>query len=395
MKYAEINIGDKATLEHKITQADIEKFVDLTGDDNKLHIDKDYAARTQFKKPVVHGMLGASFISTIIGTQLPGDGALWFSQTLEFLLPVRVGDQITVNAEVVKKNDRENVVELNVEIVNQNRQVVTRGQSKVKVIEQLEAPTTPDAIEAPVARVALVVGATGGIGEATALKLAAQGCDVALHYNGNKSKAEKLAAQIEAMGQRAVVCQADILNDHQIEQMVGAVTRKLGKIDILINCAASSIPPIKAVAMLWSDVLHQLEVNIKANLSLVQCVLPQMIERKWGKIVTVGTVYCDKPNLDLLHYVTAKAALEGFTKSLALELAPKGINVNMVSPSVISTELTADIPEKIKLMTAAQTPLRRLALPNDVAQTIAYLVGDGASFLAGENIRLNGGQVMC
>ena len=85
MKYGEIKVGDKATLQHKITQNDIEKFVDLTGDDNKLHIDKDYAARTSFKKPVVHGMLGASFISTIIGTKLPGDGALWFSQTLEFL----------------------------------------------------------------------------------------------------------------------------------------------------------------------------------------------------------------------------------------------------------------------------------------------------------------------
>ncbi|HMG15966.1 MAG TPA: MaoC family dehydratase, partial [Saprospiraceae bacterium] len=85
-KYSEINVGDKETLIHTITQNDIEKFVDLTGDDNKLHIDENYASKTQFKKPVVHGMLGASFISTIIGTKLPGDGALWFSQSLEFLL---------------------------------------------------------------------------------------------------------------------------------------------------------------------------------------------------------------------------------------------------------------------------------------------------------------------
>ena len=101
--------------------------MDLSGDDNKLHVDKAFAARTSFKKPVVHGMIGASFISTVIGTKLPGDGALWYSQTLDFLLPVRIGDMITVVAEVIKKNDRERSIELDVRIFNQNRQIVTGG----------------------------------------------------------------------------------------------------------------------------------------------------------------------------------------------------------------------------------------------------------------------------
>jgi 3-oxoacyl-[acyl-carrier protein] reductase len=92
-KFEQIQIGDKAEINHKVVQDDIDKFVELTGDDNRLHTDKEYAAKTTFKQPVVHGMLGASFISTIIGTRLPGDGALWFSQSLEFLLPVRVGDE--------------------------------------------------------------------------------------------------------------------------------------------------------------------------------------------------------------------------------------------------------------------------------------------------------------
>ena len=113
MKYEEIQVGTTQQLTHTITQADIEKFVDLSGDDNKLHVDKAFAARTSFKKPVVHGMIGASFISTVIGTKLPGDGALWYSQTLDFLLPVRIGDMITVVAEVIKKNDRERSIELN------------------------------------------------------------------------------------------------------------------------------------------------------------------------------------------------------------------------------------------------------------------------------------------
>lgn len=393
MKYKEITVGTRQTLTHTITQSDIEKFVDLTGDDNKLHVDKDFASKTSFKKPVVHGMIGASFISTMIGTKLPGDGALWFSQTLEFLLPVRIGDMITVIAEVMKKQDRDHIIELDIEIQNQNRQVVTRGTSKVKVVEQ-EAPEQEIVNAEPENKVALVVGATGGIGYATCLQLANDGFDLIVHYHKNKNKAVLLRDNIIESGGKAAVCQANITEEEEIENLIGYCLRIYGHIDLLVNCAASAIPPIKVSDLLWTDFLLQLELNIKVNLLLVKQISSCMIERKKGKIVTIGTVYTDKPNLNLTHYITAKAALEGFTKSLAVELAPKGININMVSPSVINTELTADIPEKVKLMTAAQTPLRRLATPEDVAGAISFLASDKSNFLSGEVIRLNGGQVM-
>lgn len=393
MKYDEIIVGTKETLTHSITQADIEKFVDLTGDDNKLHIDKEFAAKTSFKKPVVHGMISASFISTIIGTKLPGDGALWFSQTLEFLLPVRIGDVITVIAEVIKKYDRDHIIELNVEILNQNRQVVTRGISKVKVIEQ--EIFIEDAIQTTSKnKVALVIGGTGGIGYATCLQLAIDGFNLIIHFNTNKDKAIEIKNKVIKLGRKAIIFQADISDEQKINELVDYGIRKFDRIDMFVNCAATAIPPIKVLELNWSDFLHQIELNIKVNLQFITKILPGMIANKYGKIVTIGTVYSDKPNLSLTHYTTAKAALEGFTKSLAFELAPKGIYVNMISPSVISTELTSDIPEKIKLMTIAQTPLRRLATPEDVAGAISFLASDKSNFLTGENIRLNGGQVM-
>ena len=126
-KFDSILVGDKAELIHVITQSDINQFVKLTGDDNKLHVDEEYASTTSFKKPVAHGMLGASFISTIIGTKLPGDGALWFSQNLEFLKPVRVGDELRITAEVIKKIDRTKTIELQTDIYNQHKQKVTTG----------------------------------------------------------------------------------------------------------------------------------------------------------------------------------------------------------------------------------------------------------------------------
>lgn len=393
MKYDEILVGTKETLIHSVSQADIEKFVDLTGDDNKLHVDKEFASKTSFKKPVVHGMISASFISTIIGTKLPGDGALWFSQTLEFLLPVRIGDVITVTAEVIKKYDRDNIIELNIEIFNQNRQVVTRGISKVKVIEQEISEINIVSSEQKT-KTALVLGGTGGIGRATCLQLANDGFNLIIHYNSNKSKATAIQNDVIELGRKAVIFQSNISDEKKMNELVDFGVRKFENIDVFVNCAATAIPPIKVSDLLWSDFIYQLELNIKTNLLILNKLIPSMIQNKYGKIITIGTIYSDKPNVNLTHYTTAKSALVGFTKSLAVELAPKGINVNMVSPSVIITELTADIPEKVKLMTAAQTPLRRLATPEDVAGAISFLASEKSQYLTGENIRLNGGQIM-
>jgi 3-oxoacyl-[acyl-carrier protein] reductase len=215
-----------------------------------------------------------------------------------------------------------------------------------------------------------------------------------IHYNKNKTKAIDIQKEAIELGVKADVFQADIADEKKIDEMVRYGIRKFNTIDFLVNCAASPIPPIKVTDLEWLDFLHQIEINIKVNLLLVKKILPGMIDIKSGKIVTIGSVYSDKPNLNLIHYTTAKAALEGFTKSLAMELAPMGICVNMVSPSVISTELTADIPEKMKLITAAQTPLRRLATPEDVAGAISFLASEKSNFLSGETIRINGGQVM-
>ena len=394
MKYEDIFIGQKETLSHKVTQTDIEKFVDLSGDDNKLHVNKEFAAKTSFKKPVVHGMIGASFISTIIGTKIPGDGALWFSQTLEFLLPVRVGDEITVIAEVTKKIDRDRTIELNVEIQNQNRQVVTRGVSKVKVLEELEKAVEEVKAE-NTKKVALIVGATGGIGSAVAKTLAADGYDVILHYHSNKEKANLLKKDIEEKNEsKAFIIPANIHSEKDIEELVSQSMREAYRIDCFVNCASTPIPPINVTDLTWEDFEKQMNLNIKINLSFIKKLLPQMVERKYGKIITIGSLFSDKPNPNLVHYATAKAALEGFTRALAFELAPKGIRVNMVSPSMIATDLTADIPEKMKLLSAMQTPLRRLALPEDVAGAVSFLASEKSDYLSGEVIRINGGQIM-
>lgn len=392
-KFDKIKIGDTAEVRHTITLEDITKFAELTGDDNKLHTDKEFASKTTFKKPVAHGMLGASFISTVIGTKLPGDGALWFAQNLEFLLPVRIGDTITVQAKVIKKIENHNIIEIQTDIINQNKQKVTTGIAKVKLIEPVEAETETKKIKPK--KTAVVVGGTGGIGQATCLQLAADGFDVVVHYNKNKESAEEIKKKIEKLGRKAMAVKTDITDALQVEEMVQQVSNKFGGISVLVNCATVKIANIKIESLEWQDIQKHLDINIKGMFNLVKNIVPIMEKEKYGHIINIVTQYIEgTPPGNLLPYITAKSALQGFSKALAAELAAKGIRVNMVSPGMTDTELIADIPEKIRMITAAKTPLKRLAKPEDIAKTIGFLASDGADFLTGETIRVNGGQIM-
>ena len=393
-KFDSISLGDRAEVKHTVTQDDIEQFATLTGDDNKLHLNAEFAARTSFKKPVAHGMLGASFISTVIGTKLPGDGALWFKQSLEFHLPVFVGDTLTVSVEVVKKLLSSQTLELRSDIVNQSKQKVTSGVAQVRMIEQ-EEYATEDMQAVDRKRVALVLGGSGGIGRATCLALAGKGFDVAIHYLSNCEMAESIKGQIEGNGGNAIALSVDITDESCLKDFVFKVKRQYGTISTLINCTAISIPRVKLESLSWADIQKHIDINVRASFNVIREVLPIMKENGYGNIINISTQFVDStPPSELLPYVTAKAALEGFSRALAVELAPVGINVNLVSPGMTETELIASIPEKIRLTTAARAPLRRLAKPEDVAGVMAFLASEDASYLSGETIRVNGGQVM-
>lgn len=390
-KYQTISVGDKAELTHTITQRDVEHFVELTGDDNRLHVDKSYAETTIFKKPVAHGMLGASFISTVIGTQLPGDGALWFAQSIEFLAPVRVGDTITVQAEVLKKYDRDHIIELQTDIYNQNKQKVTVGIAKVKIIEPI-APLAVTSVPEK-RKVALVVGATGGIGRAVCRQLANDGFSIAIHYHSNKQVALELKNEIES-STTAIVCCADIVDAGQVQKMMEEIARKLDGLTVVVNCATVKLAVIPFAALTWQDLQSHLDTNIKGIFHVAQSAAPLLEQHSCGKIINFTTQAIEAPTSGWLSYITAKSALHGFSKALAVELAPKGITVNMVSPGMTDTELIADIPEKARLMTAARTPLRRIAKPEDIAGAVSFLASGRSDFMTGETLRINGGQVM-
>jgi 3-oxoacyl-[acyl-carrier protein] reductase len=386
-------VGDVSEIKHTITIEDINKFVQLTGDDNPLHVDRRFAERTSFKGIVAHGMLGASFISTIIGKHIPGDGALWVSQKLDFLLPVRIGDNLTVKAKIIDIYVSQDLITLSIEITNQHRQKVLTGESRVKVIEvEDDIEQRPDN---SIPKVAIVTGASRGIGAATAKRLSRDGFAVLINYNTDGEAAAAVVEEITKNKGQALAFKADITNLASIEAMVSMAKRKFGAVTALVNNATSKIIPKKFAELEDSEIDNYWNLQFKAPLNLIRAVLPYFEEANAGSVVNIASTYTDNvPASQLLAYTATKAALVSATRSLAVEYGPKGFRFNVVSPGMTDTSLLADVPEKARVLTKMQTPLRRLAKPDDVANGIAFLLSDEARHITGETLRICGGSVM-
>lgn len=392
MNFSEINIGDSATIRHKISEQDIQKFVELSGDDNKLHIDTEFAKNTEFKKPVAHGMIGASFISTIIGTKIPGDGALWLSQTLDFLRPVRVGDTLEVVGKVTKKFERDSIIELETIIYNQYKEIVTRGIAKVKISEKLVSTEEASPSFNHKGSAVIIFGSTGGIGSQAAIDLAKCGYDVILHYNSNIDTAKHLESLINKEGRKCLIVKADVSNSSQIHELKNAIFRFNTNIAGFVFCPTPILTSLNFLETPWSEFIKQYSVNVEGFYNIMQTFAPWLVSQKYGKVVVLTSQATEKIVTKWSHYISAKSALEGLAKSTSLELAPYGVRVNLVSPGFTDTDLVANVSQKSKLQIGANIPLKKIATPTDISKIISFLISDASDYLVGETIRINGGN---
>jgi 3-oxoacyl-[acyl-carrier protein] reductase len=245
---------------------------------------------------------------------------------------------------------------------------------------------------------ALITGASRGIGRAIALRFAREGCDIAINYvaeagRDNAAEAAGVAREIEALGQRAVCLEADVTDAEAVQTMVEQAVAALGKLDILVNNAG--ITRDRTLRKLspddWEAVLR---VNLTGAFNCCQAVLPHMLQRGSGRIVSMASVVGQAGNFGQSNYAASKAGLIGFSKSLAREVARKGLTVNCVAPGFIDTEMTRAIPEDVKTQILAQIPLGKMGLPEDVANAALFLASDEASYITGHVISLNGGMYM-
>ena len=245
-------------------------------------------------------------------------------------------------------------------------------------------------------KVALVTGASSGIGAATATLFAELGARVAIGFHSNKKGAELVLSQITEAGGKAIICAADVAQASGVESLIGQGTNALGPIDILVNNAGSlleRLPILKVTEESWDAVM---DLNLKSAVLCTQKVAASMIERRSGAIINIGSIAGRNgggPGAG--PYAAAKGGLMTFTKSLAKELAPHGIRVNCVSPGVIDTPFheVFSTPEMMSNF-AKMIPLGRVGTSMECAKVIAFLASDAASYVVGESIEVNGGQLM-
>jgi 3-oxoacyl-[acyl-carrier protein] reductase len=200
---------------------------------------------------------------------------------------------------------------------------------------------------------------------------------------------------VDSIDGQALAVRADVSDPEQAASLVRAAVREFGGVSLVVNAASPRIAAKSFDALSWEDVQHHLDVQVGGAFALAKAAVPFMREQGYGKIVNVTSQAIDgSPTPGWTAYSMAKSALATFSRQLAAELGPAGITVNCVSPGMTDTRLIGDIPEKQRLIAARQTPLRRLATPEDVAGAVGYLASDAAGYVTGETIRVNGGQVM-
>ncbi len=238
----------------------------------------------------------------------------------------------------------------------------------------------------------IITGASSGIGAACAKEFAQNNWNVAICYNKNESAAQNLSAQINAQNnsKSTKAFHVDVANEHSVNEMVLAVKKHFGGVNALVNNAgiASFQLLTQLSAEQWDNIFN---VNVKGAFLCTKAVLPDMINDKEGFIINMSSVWgCVGASCEVA-YSASKAALIGFTKALAKELGPSNINVNCIAPGVIDTKMLGNLSGEDKIELAEQTPLSRIGSPEDVAKTALFLASDGAKFITGQIIGVDGG----
>ena len=241
-------------------------------------------------------------------------------------------------------------------------------------------------------RVALVTGASRGIGAAIALKLAAGGAHIALNFNNSAASVEDVACGVREQGVEALVVQADVRDAAAVKAMIRTTLDKWGRLDILVNNAGI----VKNEMLLhvsedeWDEVV---DTSLKGTYLCSKFALPSMLERRWGRIINMASVAALRGNMGQTNYSAAKGGVISFTRSLAREVGSRGITVNAIAPGMIQTDMMDTIPESFRQSTLARLAIPRPGTPQEVAELVGFLAGEGAGYITAQVINVDGGLI--
>ena len=242
-------------------------------------------------------------------------------------------------------------------------------------------------------KVALVTGASRGIGRAIAERLVKDGATVIVNYNGSKEKAEAVVREIEGFGGKAEAIQCSVADYSKTEEMMDYVIKKYGRIDILVNNAGITKDGL-LMKMPEADFDAVIDTNLKGSFNCMRHVARQMIKQKGGRIINISSVSGVMGNAGQMNYAASKAGVIGMTKTAARELASRGITVNAVAPGFITTDMTDVLSDSVKEAILGQIPMKTMGEPEDIAGAVAFLASDDAKYITGQVLNVNGGMAM-
>ncbi|WCL56145.1 3-oxoacyl-[acyl-carrier-protein] reductase [Bacillus safensis] len=242
-------------------------------------------------------------------------------------------------------------------------------------------------------KTAVVTGASRGIGRSIAIDLAKSGANVVVNYSGNEAKANEVVDKIKALGQQAFAVKADVSNAEEVQAMMKQAIDTFGSIDILVNNAGITKDNLlmRMKENEWDDVIN---INLKGVFNCTKAVTRQMMKQRNGRIINLASVVGVCGNPGQANYVAAKAGVIGLTKTTAKELATRHITVNAVAPGFISTDMTDKLDENVQTEMLKQIPLARFGAPEDISNVVVFLASEGAGYITGQTIQVDGGMVM-
>ncbi|WP_050614745.1 3-oxoacyl-[acyl-carrier-protein] reductase [Bacillus testis] len=242
-------------------------------------------------------------------------------------------------------------------------------------------------------KVAVVTGASRGIGRAIAIELASQGAKVVINYAGNEEKALEVLKEVKALGSEGLAIRSNVADANEVASMMKTVIEEFGRIDILVNNAGVTRDNLlmRMKEEEWDTVIN---TNLKGVFLCTKSVTRTMMKQRQGRIINVASVVGICGNPGQANYVAAKAGVIGLTKSTAKELAARGITVNAVAPGFISTDMTEQLPAEVRDAMLSQIPLARFGEPEDIAKVVAFLASDDSAYMTGQTLSIDGGMVM-